>query len=110
MCSYSVGALLIPAGAGGGTNVVYAVGFEKESPTKSLSTSSMVHVEDMFCKGRRGGEIGDVGSDLGFLRIRVEDLKASGGVGLVRVWVGVTVGGWTLPFTIVSVLFWLCKL
>ncbi len=36
-----------------------------------------------------------------FLRIRVGELKASGGVGLVRVWVGVIVDGWMLPFIIV---------
>jgi len=89
---------------------VYAVGFGKESLPGSLSTSSMVHVKDMFCLGRRGGEIGDGGSDLDFLRIRVGGLKTSGGVGLVRVWVGVIVGGWTLPFMIMLVLFWLCKL
>jgi hypothetical protein len=56
---------------GGGSNVVYAVGFGKESLFGSLSTSSMVRAEGMFCRERRGGEIGDVGSDLGFLRIRV---------------------------------------
>jgi len=64
----------------GGGSVVYAVGFGKKSMFGSLSTSSMVHAEGMFCQGRRGGEIGDVGSDLGFLRIRVGELKASGGV------------------------------
>ena len=37
----------------GGTNIVYAVGFEKESLSGSLSTSSMVHVEGMFNLGRR---------------------------------------------------------
>ena len=85
-------------------------GFGKESLSGSLSTSSKYHVEGMFCLGRRGGEIGDGGSDLGVLLIRVGELKASGGVGLVRVWVGVMAGGCTLPFIIVSVLFWLCKL
>jgi hypothetical protein len=70
----------------------------------------MVHVEDMFCLGRRGEEIRDDGSDLGFFLVRVRELKASGGVGLVMVWVGVIVGGCTTPFIIVSVLFWLCKL
>lgn len=74
-----MGALLIPVGAGG-SNVVYDVGFGKESLFGSLSTSSMVRAEGMFCRERRGGEIGDVGSDLGFLRIRVGELKASGGV------------------------------
>ena len=58
---------------------------------------------------KRYGDIGGGGSDLGLLLIRVGELKASGGVGLVRVWVGVIVGGCTLPFIIVSVLFWLCK-
>ena len=51
--------------------VVYAVKFGKESLYGSLSTSSMVHVEGMFCLGRRGGDIGDGGSDLGFFPIRV---------------------------------------
>jgi hypothetical protein len=63
MYCYSVGALLIPARAGG-NNVVYAVGYGKESLAGSLLTSSMLHVEGMFCIGRRGGEIGDGGSDL----------------------------------------------
>ena len=90
---------------------MYTLGFGKESLYGSLSTSSIVHVEGMFCLGRRGGKIGDGGSDLGFLLIRVgEVLKASGGVGLVMVWVGVIVGACTLPFIIVSVLFGLCKL
>ena len=47
MFSYSVGALLIPASAGG-TNVLYAVGFGKESLPGSLLTSSMVHVEGIY--------------------------------------------------------------
>ncbi len=37
----------------GGTNVVYAAGFGKESLSGSLSTSSMVHVEVLFYQGRR---------------------------------------------------------
>ena len=49
----------------GGTNVMYGVRFGKESLARSLSVSSIVHVEEMFCLGRRGGEIGDGGSDLG---------------------------------------------
>jgi hypothetical protein len=60
--------------------------------------------------GRRGGEIGDVGSNLGFFLIHVEELKALGGVGFVEVWVGVIVGGYKLTIIIMSVLFWLCKL
>ncbi len=60
--------------------------------------------------GETGGEIRDVGSDMVFLRIRVGELNASGSVRLVRVWVGVIVGGWALPFIILSVLFWLCTL
>ena len=55
----------------GVTNVMYTVGFGKESLTGSLSTSSMVHVEGMICLGRRGGEIGDGAADRGFLLIRV---------------------------------------
>ena len=50
---------------------MYADGFGKEYLSGPLSTSFMAHVEGMFCLGRRGGEIGDVGSDLGFLLIRV---------------------------------------
>ena len=94
----------------GGTNVMYAIGFGKETLFGSLSMSSMVHEEGMFCLGRQSGEIGDGRSDLCFLLIRVGELKSSGGVGLVRVWIGVIVGGCTLPFIIVSLLFRLCKL
>ncbi len=72
-------------------------GFGKEFLSGSLSTSSMMHVEGMFCLGRRCGEIGDGGSDLDFFLIRVGELKASGGVGLVRIWVGVIVGGLYAP-------------
>ncbi len=52
----------------------------------------------------------DGGLDLGVLRIRVGEMKASGGVGLVRVWDCVIVGGCILPCIVVSVLFLLCKL
>ena len=69
----------------GGTNVVHAVGFGKESLFGSLLMSSMAHVEGILCMGRRGGEIGDVGSNLGFFLIHVEELKALGGVGFVEV-------------------------
>jgi len=47
----------------GGTNVMYIVRFGKESMAGSLSISTMVHVQYMFCLGRRCGEIGDGGSD-----------------------------------------------
>ena len=50
MYSNSVGALLIPASEGG-TNVVHAVGFGKESLSGSLSTISMVHMKGMICFG-----------------------------------------------------------
>ncbi len=46
---------------------MHDVRFGKESLFVSLSMSSMRHVEGMFCMGRRGGEIGDGGSDLGFV-------------------------------------------
>ena len=72
--------MLILVDTGGDTNLLYAVRFGKEFQFESLSTSYMVHAEGMFSRGRRGGEIGDVGSDLGFLRIRGGELKASGGV------------------------------
>ena len=42
--------------------------------------------------GETGGEIGDGGSDLFFLLIRVEELNVSGSVGFVEAWVGVVVG------------------
>jgi hypothetical protein len=45
----------------GGNNVMCVVGFGKESLSRSLSMSSMVHVEGIFCLGRRGGEIRDDG-------------------------------------------------
>jgi hypothetical protein len=77
MYSYTVGALLIPVGAGG-SNVVYDVGFGKESLFGSLSTSSMVRAEGMFCRERRGGEIGDVGSDLGFFAYSCRGVKSVG--------------------------------
>ena len=67
----------------GGTNVVYAIEFGKHSLSGSLSMSSMVHVEGMFCLGRRGGEVGDDGSDMGFLLMRIREMKASEVVGFV---------------------------
>jgi hypothetical protein len=46
----------------GGTIVMCAVSFGKESLSRSLSICSTVHVDVMFCLGRRGGEMGDGGS------------------------------------------------
>ena len=89
---------------------MYIAGFRKESLSGSLLSSSMVHVEDMFYLGRRGGEIANSGSGLGCLLIRVGELTTSGGVGLVRIWIGVIVDDCTLPFFTVLVLLWLCKL
>ena len=43
----------------------------KESLSGSLSMSSMEHVVSMFCRGRRGGEIGEGGSGLGFSFLRI---------------------------------------
>jgi hypothetical protein len=70
MYTYSNRALFILGGVGG-TIVIYNVGDGKESLSRSLSMSSIVHVDGMFCLGRQGGEIGDGGSDLGiFLTCR----------------------------------------
>ena len=46
----------------------------------------------------------------GFLLMRVGELKASGGVRFVRVWVGVIDGGCELTCIIMSLLLWPCGL
>jgi hypothetical protein len=60
--------------------------------------------------GRRGGEIGDGGSGLSFLLIRVGELNVSGGIVFVEVWAGVVVGSYRFRFISMSVLFWPCGL
>ncbi len=94
----------------GGSNVIYAVGFGKESLIGLLSMSSMVHVESVFFMARRGGEIGDDGSDMGLLLIRVGESNVSGGVGFVEVYVGAVFVGCKLGFINMSVLFLPCML
>ena len=84
MYSYSIGALLIPV-SGGGAIVMYVVGFGKEFMSRSLSISSMVHVEGiMLCLGRRDGEMGDGGSALGDYVTRVGELNVSEVLNLSR--------------------------
>ena len=65
-----------------------------------------MHVEGIFCLGRRGGEIRDGGSDLGFLLIRVKEFNVSGCVGFVELWVGVVVCVCKLGFIIMSLLLY----
>ncbi len=91
---------------GGVTNVTYADGLGKESLSRSLTMSSMEHVVGIVCLGRRGGEIGNGGSGLGFFFIRVEELRALGRVRFVRRLDGVIVGVCTLHFFVVFLLFW----
>ncbi len=74
MYFFFVGDLAVPSGVGG-TKERYDFGFGRESMFGSLLVSSMEHVKGMLRLGRRGGELGDQGSDLGFLFVRVGELN-----------------------------------
>jgi hypothetical protein len=54
----------------GGTCAVYEVGRGRKSLSGSLSVSSMEQVVDIFCLGRRGGDMWDGGSVL-YLVLRI---------------------------------------
>ncbi len=64
----------------------FFLGLGKESLSRSNSIKSiMEHVEGMFCLGRRGEEMGNGVSDLGFIFLRVGELNVWEGVGYIEV-------------------------
>ena len=64
--------------------MLYEIGRGRESLSRSLLVSYMEQVVGIFCLGRHGGEMGDGGSVLYLLVLRIKEYGVSG-----RSWVEV---------------------